>query len=49
MKRERIHPVTRTFNTLMIACNTSYQWQVGGGGCGRGVGGRVLMSSNHVM
>ncbi len=22
-----IEPVTRTFNTLMIACNTSNQWQ----------------------
>jgi pentatricopeptide repeat domain-containing protein 1 len=22
-----IKPVTRTFNTLMIACNTSSQWQ----------------------
>jgi pentatricopeptide repeat protein len=22
-----IEPVTRTFNTLMIACNTSGQWQ----------------------
>lgn len=27
MKREGIQPVTRTFNTLMIACNTSNQWQ----------------------
>ena len=27
MKRERIQPVTRTYNTLMIACNTSNQWQ----------------------
>ena len=27
MRRERIQPVTRTYNTLMIACNTSNQWQ----------------------
>lgn len=27
MKREGIQPVTRTYNTLMIACNTSNQWQ----------------------
>lgn len=27
MKRDGIQPVTRTFNTAMIACNTSNQWQ----------------------
>jgi len=27
MKRENVQPVTRTYNTLMIACNTSNQWQ----------------------
>lgn len=30
MRQERVQPVTRTFNTIMIACNTSGQWQVGG-------------------
>lgn len=28
MKRECCPPVTRTFNTVMIACNASGQWQV---------------------
>ena len=28
MQREGCAPVTRTYNTLMIACNTSAQWQV---------------------
>ena len=28
LKREHVQPVTRTYNTLMIACNTSNQWQV---------------------
>ena len=27
MKCEGVAPVTRTYNTLMIACNTSNQWQ----------------------
>lgn len=30
MRAERVQPVTRTYNTVMIACNTSGQWQVGG-------------------
>lgn len=30
MRAERVQPVTRTYNTVMIACNTSGQWQVVG-------------------